>query len=58
VFQQVIDALDEMLTWKQGAFSFHPGSDRGEPAISFDLQNVVLEVVRIADERKANRSST
>ena len=58
VFQQVIEALEEMLTWKQGAFSFHPGSDRGEPAISFDLQNVVLEVMRIADERKANRSST
>ena len=58
VFQQVIDALDEMLTWKEGAFSFHPGSDRGLPAIAFDLQNVMLEVMRIADERNANGSST
>jgi tetratricopeptide (TPR) repeat protein len=58
VFQQVIDALGEMLTWTEGAFSFHPGSDRGRPAIAFDLQNVVLEVLRIADERNANRSST
>jgi tetratricopeptide (TPR) repeat protein len=57
VFQQVIDALDEMLTWSEGAFSFHPGSDRGRPAIAFDLQNVVMEVLRIADERNANRSS-
>lgn len=56
VFQQVIDALGEMLTWTEGAFSFHPGSDRGRPAIAFDLQNVVLEVLRIADERNANRS--
>ena len=58
VFRQVIDALGEMLTWNEGAFSFHPGSDRGRPAIAFDLQNVVLEVLRIADERNANRSST
>jgi len=58
VFQQVLDALGEMLTWNEGAFSFHPGSDRGRPAIAFDLQNVVLEVLRIADERNANRSST
>jgi tetratricopeptide (TPR) repeat protein len=58
VFQQVIDALDEMLTWTEGAFSFHPGSDRGRPAIAFDLQHVVMEVLRIADERNANRSST
>jgi tetratricopeptide (TPR) repeat protein len=58
VFQQVLDALSEVLTWSEGAFSFHPGSDRGLPAISFDLQNVVLEVFRIADERNANRSST
>src|SRR5262249_25732133 len=43
VFQQVIDALGEMLAWKEGAFSFHPGSDRGLPAIAFDLQNVMLE---------------
>jgi tetratricopeptide (TPR) repeat protein len=58
VLQQVIDALAEMLTWTEGAFSFHPGSDRGRPAIAFDLQAVTLEVLRIADERNANRSST
>jgi hypothetical protein len=58
VFQQVIDALGEMLTWKEGAFSFHPGSDRGLPAISFDLLNVMLEIMRLTDERQANRSST
>lgn len=53
VFQQVLDALSEMLTWSEGAFSFHPAGDRGLPAISFDLQNVMLEVFRIADERNA-----
>ena len=58
VFQQVIDALGEMLAWKEGAFSFHPGSDRGLPAVSFDLQNVMLEIMRLADEAEENRSST
>jgi len=53
VFQQLIDALGELLTWSEGAFSFHPASDRERPAISFDLQNVMLEVFRIADERTA-----
>jgi Domain of unknown function (DUF4388) len=53
VFQQVIDALGEMLTWREGAFSFHPGSDRGLPAIAFDLQNVMLEIMRLADESNA-----
>jgi tetratricopeptide (TPR) repeat protein len=58
VFQQVIDALGEMLVWTEGAFSFHPGSDRGLPAIAFDLQNVMLEIMRLADERTATSSST
>jgi tetratricopeptide (TPR) repeat protein len=58
VFQQVLDALEEMLAWKEGAFSFHPGADRGMPVIAFDLQNVMLEIMRLADERDATRSST
>ena len=53
VFQQLLDALAELLTWSEGAFSFHPASDRELPAISFDLQNVMMEVFRIADERNA-----
>jgi hypothetical protein len=61
VFQQVIDALGEVLAWTEGAFSFHPvhpGSDRGLPAIAFDLQNVMLEIMRLADESHATSSST
>jgi len=53
VFQQVLDAMEEMLGWKEGAFSFHPGGDRGMPIIAFDLQNVMLEIMRLADERDA-----
>jgi tetratricopeptide (TPR) repeat protein len=58
VFKQVIDALSEMLNWKEGAFSFHPGGDRGQPAIAFDLQTVMMEIMSLADESSSNRSST
>jgi Flp pilus assembly protein TadD len=52
VFAQVLAAVDEMLSWQEGAFSFHPGSETDAPEISFDLRNVMLEVMRISDERK------
>jgi tetratricopeptide (TPR) repeat protein len=51
VLKQVIDALAEALSWTEGGFSFHPGNDRESPAIAFDLQNVMLEILRLADER-------
>jgi Flp pilus assembly protein TadD len=49
---QIQRALLEMLNWKEGAFSFHPGADQELPPISFDVQELVLDVVRISDERK------
>lgn len=54
VFEQVIAAVDEMLRWQEGAFSFHPEDERDLPPIAFDLQRVMLEVMRIDDERKHN----
>jgi hypothetical protein len=58
ILQQVLDSLAEMLTWREGAFSFHPGAATEIPPISFDTQSVVMELLRIADERSARRSST
>jgi tetratricopeptide (TPR) repeat protein len=57
VFQQVLDALAEMLNWNEGAFSFHPEPDKDLPAISFDVQNVMLELMRLTDERNQDRAS-
>jgi Flp pilus assembly protein TadD len=54
VFAQLLDAVGEMLGWREGTFSFHPGRDADPPAVAFDLQNVMLEVFRISDERKHN----
>jgi tetratricopeptide (TPR) repeat protein len=46
VLRQILDGLTEMLRWNEGAFSFHPGGDRDLPAISFDLQQVMMELFR------------
>jgi tetratricopeptide (TPR) repeat protein len=54
VFAQVLAAVEDMLGWREGAFSFHPSVDTDTPAISFDLRNVMLEVVRLSDEREHN----
>jgi tetratricopeptide (TPR) repeat protein len=54
VFAQVLAALEEMLGWREGEFSFHPAREADSPAISFDLRNVMLEIVRLSDEREHN----
>jgi tetratricopeptide (TPR) repeat protein len=52
VFQQLLEALEEMIAWDEGAFSFHPAGDADLPAIHFNLQNVMLELMRVIDERR------
>src|SRR5262249_26347648 len=52
VFQQILDALDTMTHWSDGAFSFHPaGNEEAAPPISFSVQQVILELMRQSDER-------
>jgi tetratricopeptide (TPR) repeat protein len=58
VFEQVVDALSRMTHWREGAFSFHPSRDGEMPAIAFDLQTVMLELMQLADEPKADRFPT
>ena len=58
VLQQILDGLAEMLSWREGAFSFHPGTEAEIPSISFDTQNVVMELFRMTDEQTSPSSST
>jgi hypothetical protein len=52
VFQQILDALEPMITWTEGAFSFHPAdAESTAPPISFSVQQVILELMRQSDER-------
>jgi hypothetical protein len=51
VFDQVITALNEILNWEQGMFSFQIMESPAEPpALTFDLQYTILELFRRRDE--------
>jgi tetratricopeptide (TPR) repeat protein len=58
VLQQILDGLSEMLSWREGAFSFHPGPPAEIPSISFDTQSVVMELFRMTDDDSSSRSSS
>ena len=50
--RRIHESLVEILSWTEGAFSFHPEEHRDPPAIFFNLQDVMLELVRVSDERR------
>jgi tetratricopeptide (TPR) repeat protein len=58
VLQQILDGLAEMLSWKEGAFSFHAGAQAEIPSISFDTQSVVMEFFQMTDHNTSRSSST
>jgi Flp pilus assembly protein TadD len=51
VFEQALTALEEMTSWTEGAFSFHPAEGGEAPPVSFSVQQTVLELMRRRDER-------
>ena len=52
VLAQMMSALEELLNWTEGAFSFHGGPDKDPPPIAFDMQKVMLKLMKIRDERQ------
>jgi Flp pilus assembly protein TadD len=56
VERQVLTSLEQMLSWTEGAFSFHQGEDKEPSPISFNIQELVLKVMKIRDERKHQRA--
>ncbi len=55
--RQIVEGLAEVVSWREGAFSFHPSAAAALPAISFDAQQVVLELFRLTEERGSHRSA-
>ncbi len=45
-------ALTEISTWPEGPFSFHAADAAGEPAIFFNLQDVIGELLRAGSDRR------
>ena len=58
VFKRIMEALTEMMAWKQGAFSFHPAELSELPPITFNLQEVMMELMRLLDEKNNPHQST
>lgn len=50
VHAQILWATEQMLTWREGAFSLHPSTDNKLPPIAFDLQSVMFELMGRNDE--------
>jgi len=48
--RRIHESLMEILSWSHGAFSFAPEEDREPPAIFFNLQDVMSELVRVSDK--------
>jgi len=61
MFKQTLSALEEILSWPEGSFSFHrnrelaAGLPEDEEPISFDAQHVMMELMRIIDERQIQK---
>jgi tetratricopeptide (TPR) repeat protein len=53
--RQLVAALEDMLVWREGTFSFHAAEVGDGPPVSFDLQDVMLKLMRMTDERKAGK---
>jgi len=50
--RRIHESLVEILGWTEGVFSFQPEEDQEPPAIFFNLQDVMFELVRVSDERR------
>lgn len=54
---RIMTALGELLEWREGDFSFHGASPETPPAVSFDLQEVMLTLAARRDETALARGS-
>ncbi len=50
LFRMILHVVGQIKQWREGAFAFHPSGERGFP-VRFHIQEVVLEMLRLEDER-------
>jgi Flp pilus assembly protein TadD len=51
--QEILASLGQMSQWSEGGFSFHPTTPGEPPSVSYNVQQVLLELARQTDERRA-----
>jgi tetratricopeptide (TPR) repeat protein len=55
LFRMIVHVIRQIKPWREGAFAFHPSEDSGFP-VRFNVQKVVLDLMRQEDERQRLRS--
>lgn len=50
--EQLLSALAELMEWKTGQFAFHASSTPAPSSLSFDIQPLLMEATRRADEAR------
>jgi tetratricopeptide (TPR) repeat protein len=51
LFRMILHVVSQIKQWREGVFAFHPSVDTGFP-IRFNVQEVVLDLMRLEDERR------
>lgn len=57
LFGMLLNVVGQINQWREGAFAFHPCEDGGFP-IRFNVQRVVLDLMRLQDERQRSREES
>jgi Flp pilus assembly protein TadD len=57
LFRMILHIVGQINQWREGAFAFHPCPDSGFP-IRINVQKVVLDLMRLEDERQRLRSES
>jgi hypothetical protein len=47
----ILHVVSQINRWREGVFAFHPSADTAFP-LRFNVQEVVLDLMRLEDERR------
>lgn len=56
-FRMILHVVRQINQWREGVFAFHPAPDTAFP-LRFNVQEVVLDLMRLEDERRQRKEST
>lgn len=57
LFRMILHVIGQIKQWREGVFAFHASADTGFP-IRFNVQEVVLDLMRLEDESRQRMEST
>jgi hypothetical protein len=57
LFRMILHVVSQINQWREGVFAFHPSADTAFP-IRFNVQEVVLDLMRLEDERRQREEPT